>query len=101
MVVEAVDQAYPIGNQLLTGFKQIALGNSNIKWETIRMLNLGIDLSMFNNRLTMSFDWFKKNNLNALVRPSFPLVIGIWQLDSSLVYLPLYNLGEVASRGWG
>ena len=100
VAVEAVDKAYPIGNQLLTGFKQIALGNSNIKWETIRMLNLGIDLSMFNNRLAMSFDWLKKNNLNALVRPSFPLVIGIWQKDSSRDYLPLENLGEVESKGW-
>ena len=44
VAVEAVDKAYPIGNQLLTGFKQIALGNSNIKWETIRMLNLGIEI---------------------------------------------------------
>ena len=55
---------------------------------------------MLNNRLTISFDWVKKSNLNAWVRPSFPLVIGIWQKDSSRDYLPLENLGEVESKGW-
>ncbi len=100
VAIESVDKAYPIGNQLNTGFKQIALGNKNIKWETIRMLNIGIDLSMFNNRLTVSADWFKKNNKNALVRPSYPLVIGVWQKDSGRDYLPLENLGEVESKGW-
>lgn len=38
--------------------------------------------------------------MDALVRPSFPLVIGKWQKDSSRDYLPLENLGEVESRGW-
>ena len=100
VAIESVDKAYPIGNQLNTGFQQIALGNKNIKWETIRMLNIGVDFALFNNRLTVSADWFKKNNMDALVRPSFPLVIGKWQKDSSRDYLPLENLGEVESRGW-
>ena len=100
VAIESVDKAYPIGNQLNTGFQQIALGNKNIKWETIRMLNIGVDFALFNNRLTVSADWFKKNNMDALVRPSFPLVIGKWQKDSIRDYLPLENLGEVESRGW-
>ena len=100
VAIESVDKAYPIGNQLNTGFAQLALGNANIKWETIRMLNIGIDLSLFNNRLTISADWFKKNNMDALVRPSLPLVLGKWQKDTSRDYLPLENLGEVESKGW-
>ena len=94
VAIESVDKAYPIGNQLNTGFAQLALGNANIKWETIRMLNIGIDLSLFNNRLTISADWFKKNNMDALVRPSLPLVLGKWQKDTSRDYLPLENLGK-------
>lgn len=87
VAIESVDKAYPIGNQLNTGFAQLALGNANIKWETIRMLNIGIDLSLFNNRLTISADWFKKNNMDALVRPSLPLVLGKWQKDTSRLSL--------------
>lgn len=30
VAIESVDKAYPIGNQLNTGFQQIALGNKNI-----------------------------------------------------------------------
>lgn len=95
-VMQAVDKNYPIGNTENVGYQVLALGNRNIKWETLRMLNLGADFSFFNNRLTASFDWFKKNNINALVTGSYPLVIGF----SSASALPLENMGEIENKGW-
>ena len=68
--IERVDKTYPIGGTNNVGFQQTKLGNKNIKWETIRMLNVGIDLSFFDNRLSTTFDWYKKNNIDALVQPS-------------------------------
>ena len=94
VAVESVNKAYPIGNQLNTGFGATRFRKCNVKWETIRMLNIGIDLSLFNNRLTISADWFKKNNMDALVRPSLPLVLGKMAKDTSRDYLPLENLGK-------
>lgn len=70
-------ESYPIGGKQNIGFQQSKLGNANIKWETIRMLNVGVDLTFFNNRLTASFDWFKKDNIDALVKPVYPTVVGI------------------------
>jgi TonB-linked SusC/RagA family outer membrane protein len=94
--IERVEKAYPIGNKENIGFTQNSLANEHIKWETIRMLNFGLDLQLLDNRLEMSFDWFKKENVNALLKPIFPSVIGITASDN----LPLENIGSIENKGW-
>lgn len=90
------DSHYPIGGLNNIGFKQTKLGNEKIKWETIRMFNVGVDLSFFNNRLTTSFDWYKKQNIDALVQPVYPTDIGI----TGTANLPYENMGEIENKGW-
>ena len=94
--IERVDKAYPIGGTNNVGFLQEKLGNYEIKWETIRMFNIGIDLAFFNNRLNTSFDWYKKNNINALVQPVYPTLVGI----TGSANLPYENMGEIQDKGW-
>lgn len=94
--IERVVNSYPIGGVSNVGFQQLALGNKDIKWETIEMLNVGVDLQLFTNRLLFSFDWFKKKNIDALVRPIYPTVIGITGSGN----LPLENMGEIQNTGW-
>jgi len=94
--IERYTKAYPIGNKENVGFKQYSLANANIKWETIRMINIGLDLYLYNNRLDITLDWFKKNNINALLKPIYPSVIGITSSDN----LPLENIGSIENKGW-
>lgn len=94
--IEQTDKSYPIGGKNNVGFVQEKLGNSRIKWETIRMINVGIDLSFFNNRLQTTFEWYKKNNLDALVQPIYPTIVGI----TGSANLPYENIGEIENKGW-
>ncbi|WP_233378945.1 TonB-dependent receptor [Maribellus sp. CM-23] len=94
--IERVTKAYPIGGQDNVGFKQYSLANENIKWETIRMFNVGADLNMLDNRMNFTFDWFKKTNINALLKPIYPTIIGI----TSSANLPLENIGSIENKGW-
>ena len=94
--IERIEKSYPIGGINNIGFAQKKLGNMNIKWETIRMLNIGIDLSFFENRLTTSFDWFKKENINALVKPIYPTIVGV----TGTANLPFENMGKIENKGW-
>lgn len=46
-------------------------------WETMRSWNIGFDLGMFNNRLTMSFDFFNRKTLDMVgPAPELPVILG-------------------------
>ena len=55
-----------------------ALVSYDLTWEKIRTWNVGIDIGLFNNRLTGSFDYFIRNT-NDMVGPSekLPATLGI------------------------
>ncbi|RIH62779.1 SusC/RagA family TonB-linked outer membrane protein [Mariniphaga sediminis] len=94
--LELIDKSYPIGGIQNVGVYQPVLNNQNIKWETLRMFNLGIDLQLFNNQFGVSFDWFKKNNLDAILKPIYPASLG----STSQANLPYVNMGEIENKGW-
>lgn len=46
--------------------------NPNLTWETTETINAGLDFGFFNNRITGSFDWFKKNTRDLLAEVQVP-----------------------------
>ena len=48
------------------------LPNPNIRWETSRQVDLGLDLRMFKERLTFSVDWYNKDTHDLLTRTTAP-----------------------------
>jgi TonB-linked SusC/RagA family outer membrane protein len=67
------------------------LGNPNITWETMRILNTGLDARFFNNALGLSVDYYRTHRRDILTDNVFPSLIG---QDAGLV-----NGGTVQSRG--
>ena len=94
--LQLIDHSYPIGGAQFGGIYQPTLNNPNIKWETLVMLNIGVDLQLFANRLGLSADWFKKNNRDAILKPIYPTSLG----TSSTADLPYVNMGEIENKGW-
>lgn len=43
----------------------------------------------------MDFDWYKKENIDALVRPDVPAIVGV--SSSNVGYV---NLGKIDVKGW-
>ena len=82
-------------NQLWNNFAYYSTAlNPNLTWETSEQYDLGLDMEMFNNRLSLSMDYFDKRTFN-LIQPqpmNWPSTMG---LDAMLV-----NLGEVRTRGF-
>ena len=81
-----------IGSDATTGYVQKVLANPNLTWETIKMFDVGLDLAMLDNRLTMTFDWFDKNTDNILLQLNYPAQIGGKPSEQ--------NAGKVNNRGW-
>lgn len=76
------------------GLIQNSVPNENIKWETTRSVNIGIDLGFFNNKVTTSFDWFDRKTSDILMQLSMPGTF------LGLLSAPYQNVGEVRNRGW-
>ena len=67
------------------------LPNPNIKWETSRQVDVGMDLRMFSERLTFSVDWYNKNTHDLLTSTTAPANTG-----AETVYV---NAGLVNNHG--
>ena len=84
----------PEGNKTWGNFvyNSVAL-NKDLTWETSEQTDLGIDLEMFKERLSLSVDYFEKRTFNLIQMQTmdWPSTIGI---DAMLV-----NQGEVRNRG--
>lgn len=88
--------AYPIGLTNNIGYTQSSIGNSSIHWETVEVTNLGLDAQILRSRLSLTAEWFVKNNKDALLKPVYPSIIG----TTSSAALPYANVGKVQSKGW-
>ena len=71
----------------------IRLGNPDIKWEEIKQTNIGLDLNAFDNRLSITMDYYKKTTDGILLefQP---------QLSSGAVGETFQNAGGVTNEGF-
>jgi len=86
---------YPIdgsASSAVAGFKQIALGDMNARWETTTTTNGGFDASFFERQLSLSIDIYKKLTTDMLYQKQMPSVYGN-------MMLPSINIGEMANKG--
>lgn len=75
------------------GTGRISTGNELLQWETSKQLDIGLDLSMFSNRLTFVADYFDKRVENMLMIVPLPSALGF---PSS----PYSNAGNMQNKGW-
>lgn len=74
-----------------TGAEPALLANPELTWETSQQTDLGFDVRAFNNKLTFSFDYYKKITKDLLTPSSPPLSVGN--------YAPFVNAGDVTNTG--
>jgi TonB-linked SusC/RagA family outer membrane protein len=82
---------YPFNNTGNNGADFTAF-NENLEWEISTMSNYGVDVDLFNNALTVSYDFFNKRTTGIYLAQVVPGTAGI---GSSI-----QNVGEVENKGW-
>ena len=75
----------------LSGIAPTRLGNSELTWEETESINLGFDLSLFNNRLDINFDLWEKSTTGLLATTPLPEESGFSGI--------IRNVGAVDNRG--
>ncbi|MFC4873033.1 SusC/RagA family TonB-linked outer membrane protein [Negadavirga shengliensis] len=69
--------AYPFDNSdLSTGVAQTRLTNQNIRWETTKITDIGLDMMIFNG-LTLTVDWYRKVTSDILRSSQLTGVVGL------------------------
>ena len=62
-----------LGEGFIIGVRpSTVLPNPEVKWETSRQVDLGLDLRMFKNRLALTLDWYNKNTHDLLTSTTAP-----------------------------
>ena len=61
----------------LSGLSIDGIGNTQIKWETTRRVNIGLDAKMLSNRLSLSFNLYKSWTSDLLTMQSIGFLSGL------------------------
>jgi TonB-linked SusC/RagA family outer membrane protein len=73
------------------GYYPSNLPNPHLKWETTAQLNLGLDLGLFQNRISFSFDYYNKQTRDLLLDRPLPGSTGYSSITE--------NIGKVENKG--
>lgn len=85
---------YPDGNGgLLQGAFPKNFANPDIKWEETAMTNVGIDFMAFNNRLSLTANYYVKNTKDILLTVPIPI-------SSGGANDPIRNAGKIRNNGF-
>ena len=83
---------YVIGDALTPGTVPGSLANTNLGWESQSQADIGIDIALLKNRISIVADYYDKRNKDMLFNIQTPSVTGF---TSAIV-----NLGEVQNKGY-
>ncbi|MFI3240131.1 MAG: TonB-dependent receptor [Bacteroidales bacterium] len=83
---------YPFGGTLSSGGAVYGnITSSDLRWETTRQYDLGIDIGVLNNRVSLTVDYYNKNTRDLLQTLSIPNSTGYTSM--------LVNSGNVTNEG--
>lgn len=78
-----------LSSQTTAGMGMVSRDRS---WETINSYDIGFDVTVLNNRLSATFDWFQRTNEGMFIPISYPSVLG--------ASAPKTNNGRFRAKGW-
>jgi TonB-linked SusC/RagA family outer membrane protein len=84
----------PVQYGSTSGLGYSRLGNDQLRFETSKKLDLGLDISMFDSRVQVTADYFKNNIDNLILDSPTPASVGVPTNSIST------NVGSMYNKGW-
>lgn len=75
-----------------TGIKLSNLGDDKLGWEQTAQLDLGVNLELFNSRLSIDFDYYDKRTKDLLIPYPVSVLTGVSRVTR--------NIGELSNKGF-
>ena len=86
-------QSYLINGQWIPSYGPTQDPNPNLKWETKRELDIGLDLAMWDSRLQASFDYYTDKTKDLIYQATVPVPPNLSQNE-------WINIGDLANKGF-
>jgi TonB-linked SusC/RagA family outer membrane protein len=83
--------SYVLGNNLSNGLSARSLPNNELTWEKSRQLDIGAEIGLFNDRIYLNADYYRRITTGLLLQVQVPTLTGF----SSTVQ----NIGKVRNQG--
>ncbi len=80
------------GNDPANGIALLSRGNPDLVWESSETLNIGLDFSVLDDKISGSVEWYDKRTKDLLIQPPIPIAAGV-------AAPPFVNLGEIQNTG--
>ncbi len=84
--------SYPFNGSSEQAVAVSSLTDKNLKWESTKVFDIGLDLDLYDGLFGLTFDWFKKNTYDILATQPVPASLGLSG--------PTTNDGELQNTGW-
>ena len=82
---------YVLGNALVNGLATSTIGNNDLTWERSRQTDIGVDLGLFQNRILLTADYYRRTTTDLLLSVQVPTLTGF--------SAAIRNIGQVENRG--
>ncbi|HEY1247629.1 MAG TPA: SusC/RagA family TonB-linked outer membrane protein, partial [Nitrososphaera sp.] len=82
---------YPFSRSYQPGLQLAALPNPDLKWETSKMTDIGLDIAFLNGALTFTVDWYRKESKDFLLNLPVPPQTGFTTVAR--------NVGSIRNSG--
>ena len=77
-----------------TGVVNTQIALDNLKWQSVSQTDIGLELSLFNDRLYLQGDVYKKTTSDMIFAPYYI------SSSSGFQNVPYYNGGKLENKGW-
>lgn len=81
-----------------TGYRLQQISNPDLRWETTKQFNAGIDLSLYKGRVDFTFDVYQKFTSDMLLQLSIPSYLGGTNWND--ISAPFANVGRLDNQGF-
>lgn len=83
---------YVFNGDRVPGYHVSNMANDRLRWETTEQWNVGVDVGLFEDRIKLTADWYRKDTRDLLLHALLPASSGFTQA--------MMNIGRIRNRGF-
>jgi TonB-linked SusC/RagA family outer membrane protein len=89
----------PYTENIVSASGPVSPGNPDLKWETVTDLNVGIDASLLDGKVSLSADWYNRTVIDMIWEKPLSDITGVFESPTNSAAGIFSNIGSMLNRG--